>query len=296
MVFVWMGEQAPAPIEEDVPPEYFDNKSMLIFSAEIWPVGWGVALENGTGDAHAQYLHRDSVRNLLSPTSGIMGPVGRRRKIVNGRAAVDEAIYGAGGRGRRDGRSRSGSPWQKRHFPTLNATWPKRRRRLAISWLGWLARKRAGDKNLFADLPEEWRGGNHLPSMFRGNRGMNTWTRMDVPVTEKVSRQVYTKAVRPGSWVGRVYERLHWETLGKWMQLVNFTAQDLHSIAPQRWDLPEYLSATDGQSRWRRLTLQARGMMDASEAKSIGDTPAEQFTNQRDTEAKRKLDREESKL
>ena len=38
MVFVWMGDGEPVPIEEDVPPEFFDGITLLLFNTEYWPV------------------------------------------------------------------------------------------------------------------------------------------------------------------------------------------------------------------------------------------------------------------
>ena len=72
MVFVWMGEEEPAPIEEDVPPEFFKDEGQLLYAWEVWPVNWRVAVENA-GDAHVPYVHRDSALVLLHPF-GIMGP------------------------------------------------------------------------------------------------------------------------------------------------------------------------------------------------------------------------------
>ena len=66
MVFVWMGEEEPAPIEEDVPPEFFTDEGQLLYAWEVWPVNWRVAVENA-GDAHVPYVHRDSALVLLNP-------------------------------------------------------------------------------------------------------------------------------------------------------------------------------------------------------------------------------------
>ena len=55
MVFVWMGRGAPAPIAEDVPPEFFEGDETIVMTAtRYWPVNWRVALENALeiGRAH----------------------------------------------------------------------------------------------------------------------------------------------------------------------------------------------------------------------------------------------------
>ena len=71
MVFVWMGENEPAPIEEDVPPEFFDDITTILFHTEYWPVQWNLALENG-GDAHVPYVHRNSFRQLQNPIRDVV--------------------------------------------------------------------------------------------------------------------------------------------------------------------------------------------------------------------------------
>ncbi|MDA1216103.1 MAG: hypothetical protein O2812_04435 [Chloroflexi bacterium] len=86
--------------------------------------------------------------------------------------------------------------------------------------------------------------------------------------------------------MGRVYERLHFRLIGRWMQATNFSSQDFQAVAPQRYDTPEYLPSTDShQVLWRRLILQARGMMNVKEAHGVADTPAEEFSYDRQQEA-----------
>ena len=132
------------------------------------------------------------------------------------------------------------------------------------------------------ECPEEWLIGHHLPASFRNDHKTDMYTRNSVPVTAETTRQIYFKAVRPGSWVGRLYERTHYRLYGRWMQVTNFSNQDRRAVASQRFDTPEYLSATDShQVVWRRLLLQARGMMAPEEAQAIEDTPAEEFSYRR---------------
>ncbi len=76
------------------------------------------------------------------------------------------------------------------------------------------------------------------------------------------------------------------------MQVTNFNIQDFRVVAPQRYDTPEYLSATDShQLLWRQLVLQARGMMSPEEAQQVADTPAEEFSFQGQEEAGREPER-----
>ena len=78
MVFVWMGEEAPAaPIEEHVPEEFFEERSLILYRTTTWPVDWRVALENSM-DSHVFYVHRDSL-SLLS--RGPQDPYARTSQI-----------------------------------------------------------------------------------------------------------------------------------------------------------------------------------------------------------------------
>ena len=278
MVFIWMGDEEPAPIEEDVPPEFFDDYTLLMFYTEYWPVNWNVALENGV-DAHVPYVHRNSFRQFMFPVSPA-GPRGSRNSIINGRAVVPKfAGGGAGSIGNSDGRR-----FKKVFFPALNAMWPKRELRYWFNWMFIPAARRQARKSAW-DAPEEWTGGHHLPGMYRGDQKNNLYTRNAVPVTEELSRQVYFKAVRPKTRLGRVYERLHFWLSYRWVMFVNFSTQDFRVVGPQRYDAPEYLSATDShQVLWRRIILQARGMMPPEEAKAVAYTPAEEFSFDRQEE------------
>jgi phenylpropionate dioxygenase-like ring-hydroxylating dioxygenase large terminal subunit len=291
MVFVWMGNEAPAPIEEDVPPEFFDSDSHILFFDEIWPAQWNVALENG-GDAHVPYVHRDAARNFMVAMRPISGPYGGRQKMINGRAIVTGVLTGRTGGGSSSAGvtpvkqpTKKGNLWQRTYFPQLDAYWPKHRRRLLWMWLfkpgGWTTPPTVYSNE---NVPEEWQGGHHLPSMYRGNRGESFFTRACVAITEKTSRQIYYKAVKPRSWIGLVYEKIHWKLWAKWSQ-ANFSSQDFVAVEPQRYDTQEMLSATDiHQVLWRRLVLQARGMMTLDEAAGMEETPAEEFSHDRQRE------------
>ena len=58
MVFVWMGDGEPAPLEEDIPPEFFDDVTMILFHTEYWPVQWNLP-------RYGRYLSSKSVTPTL---------------------------------------------------------------------------------------------------------------------------------------------------------------------------------------------------------------------------------------
>ena len=119
LVFIWMGEGTPAPIEEDVPPEFFGGNDTLVLTVERqWPVNWRVALENSL-DSHVMYVHRNAILMIKEPLVQF-GRLGNRARIVNDRACIgymtDTPTIG------------------QEFYERLNAHWPKTnwRRLLAL--------------------------------------------------------------------------------------------------------------------------------------------------------------------
>jgi phenylpropionate dioxygenase-like ring-hydroxylating dioxygenase large terminal subunit len=274
MVFVWMGDGEPAPIEEDVPPEFFDDTTQLLFTEEYWAVQWNLALENG-GDAHVPYLHRNSFRHGMRQI-GWVPPIPGPQEIVNGRAVVSKARGGGGG----PRRGYTG-PYQ-RYFPTLDAKWPKHRWRLLWTWIFEPALKREAALPPW-DAPHEWAHGHHLPCMYRGVHKRDMYTRNSIAVTENLSRQIYFKATRRKSWLGRAWEVAYFKLYWRWSMITNFSKQDYRAVNPQRYDTPEHLSPTDiHEVMWRRLVLQARGMMQSREVDAIPVTEAEKTSYELD--------------
>lgn len=260
LIFIWMGEGEPVPIEEDVPPEFFEGGDMMVFTKiGHWPVNWRVALENSL-DAHVVYVHRNSLMMLQEPIVQF-GPVGNRPRTVNDKSAIGYMTHAP-------------KPGQE-FYPRLNGYWPKTEWRKL--WL-WLFRwNRSSPTKLWSNYPpfngnEEWdmhtfidgkrarAGGHHLPSMFRFDFGTHMLTRACVPIDENNTQIVYYHAVRRKG-IGRLLHNMYYYGFYRWAMYGNFSMQDYRVMAPQRYDLPEILSSTDAQIvAWRKLLLKARGM------------------------------------
>jgi nitrite reductase/ring-hydroxylating ferredoxin subunit len=259
LVFVWMGQGAPGPIEEDVPPEFFEGPETLVFqSIRYWPVNWRVALENAL-DSHVTYVHRNAVLQLVEPILNF-GPLGYRPRFVKDRAVIGYLL---------DDPTRRPS---REFYPGVSGFWPTHRWRHLWTW----AFRRRVSRNSTAppfNAEEEWgmhtiidgrrvrSGGHHLPSMFRFNMGAFMYTRCCVPVDENVTRVIYYHSVRRMSAAGRLWSTFHFHAFGNWLLNINFSTQDYRVMAPQRYDTPEKLSGTDAEViAWRKLLLKARGM------------------------------------
>ncbi|MBM3940483.1 MAG: Rieske 2Fe-2S domain-containing protein [SAR202 cluster bacterium] len=260
VVFVWMGENAPAPIEEDVPPEFFDRESMVQTAWRYWDLNWMIALEN-TGDAHNMfYVHRNSFRMLRNRLGGRpRTPIGYRVEIVNNKS-VKRLREGSGGANEAFYAGPDGKlPYQLYH-PRVNGKWPKHRVRLLWAWFfDWMdgtKKRRSRFKN-----PSDWEG-QRLPGMVRNNHHTHMYTRWGVPVDKDLTRVVYFFTSRPRNVFGRLYDRLTFNIGLNWMIHFNFSDQDYDAMRSCRYELPEYLSSTDNPVIGLRklVTEHARGI------------------------------------
>src|SRR5258708_32660860 len=66
LVFVWIGEGPPAPIEQDVPEEFFDEETLILIGQGDWRGKWGGAPEKPMGSA----------ANYVPPNPGVGAPRG----------------------------------------------------------------------------------------------------------------------------------------------------------------------------------------------------------------------------
>ena len=281
MVFVWMGEGDPAPIEEDVPPEFFREDGIMMYAWEVWPVNWRQAVENAA-DAHVPYVHRDAMLVLMNPMFQ-RGPVGARSKIVNGRGAPSTPPQPrAGQSGAQEPRFEAK---YRHYFPELGSEWPKHWWRGLWTWaFRWSGKRRYKNEPLYSN--EEWlspggRSLHHTPAMVRLDYRTHLYTRANVPIDENTTRQIYIHYARGTTWLARLYEKLHFHIWHRWAMYSNFSVQDFRAAGPQVYDSVEYLSATDSHLVVvRRMFSNGRGLV-----KHDSDiTPAEEFSHERQRE------------
>ena len=274
-VFVWMGEGEPSAIEEDVPPEFFQNDEELRVNhtARYWHCNWMVALENQSDAHNCFFVHRDALIQLRSRFGGRpRTPVGYRSRIVNGKAAIngDSSRYGVRV-GASPGRGGSAAyyagedgkvPYQM-YYPRVNGVWPLHRKRLLWTWFfEYFDRKNMGKARF--DTPEEWSNGMHLPGMqrlFFGGPGV-IYTRWCVPVEPNLTRVVYFRGRRVRSLLGRFYDQLAYHLYRNFLFHYNFSDQDYDAMRSTQYQLPEYLSSTDSHvvAQRRLVTEYGRGI------------------------------------
>ncbi len=260
LVFVWMGNGKPVPVENEIPPEFFEGgETALFISARRWDVNWRVALENSL-DSHVMYVHRNALLQLMEPYQQF-GRTGYSPRIVNGRAAI--------------GYLRDPPRTGREFYPGLDDYWPKTEWRRLWLWIFAWRNARIRNSRPFLEDNEEWgmhtrvdgryvrSAGHHLPSMFRFDFGGQMFTRFCVPIDAETTRVFYIHAARRKTRLGRALRAAYYHLFRNWALNINFSTQDYRVMAAQDYDAPEMLSASDGQLvRWRRLLLTARGMPD----------------------------------
>jgi len=280
IVWVWMGEGEPAPIEEDVPEEYFDSRVHVFFNERIyWRTNWEVGLEN-TMDAHVQYLHRDYLMTLLGGDG-----------VSPGRGGGGGRPYFTGygfliGRGRaRPAPSSNPSHNGAARRPARQAVyaegwkWPKHDRRRFWSWLFKPLFYLFGARGPVMKQ-ERWLSGHQLPGMVHGGRAIESapprglfflrpwkvsgdsnisfglYTRYCVPVEEWRTRVWYMHPVLARTRLILAWNWLVYWTWARWSCDYNFSQQDMSVMLNLRYERPEKLSSTDAEVvQWRRLVV-----------------------------------------
>jgi phenylpropionate dioxygenase-like ring-hydroxylating dioxygenase large terminal subunit len=272
VVFVWMGDGEPAPVEEDVPEEFFRNDITLFFNDRIyWKTNWEVALENSM-DSHVQYLHRDNLGALLG-TEGVSpggGSSGLRPRF-SGNGMVGSGAPAA---------PLPGQPVRKQSIYPEGWLWPKHLYRQYWAKIFSPMFYALRVKNPTMTDPNLWVGGHHLPGMFRAGgstvappqvtgtllsrvlkfRGgaslFGLYTRQTVPVDEWLTRVWYHHSVVTRNWQEKAWAFFVYFTWGRWHSEYNFSQQDMSVMLHQVYDAPEKLSGTDAEVvQWRKLVV-----------------------------------------
>jgi phenylpropionate dioxygenase-like ring-hydroxylating dioxygenase large terminal subunit len=251
-VFVWMGDTAPAPIEEDVPPEFFEPESTLICSTyTYWRSNWLIAIENQNDAHNCDFVHRNSVKQFLGFFRGrSRTPLSPKSEIINDRAVVikgraHQNYYGPG------------DPSRAMYYPGVDGVWPLYRlRRLWHPFFNRMGKGRMRREDY--DTPAEWASAHHLPSAVRVNYGRHMYTRYAVPVEANLSRIVFYHMRRLPTKFARLKERVYFFLIHNWLQNYNFSAQDNHVAAPCRFWTQENLSPTDSHLIMLRRLIRER--------------------------------------
>jgi len=235
IVFIWMGEGEPVPLEKGIPEEFLEPGTQVLHWVNTWQTNWRPALEN-VSDSHFRPLHKNAVRVLMRPFPPPAWPSGRGAPEI-----MNDHRLRAGGQSDQApamGTARKAPADPCQYYPGVDAKWPFHNYRRFWTWIfDWGEKRRLRKPYL---VSPEWGPGQHLPGMFRQNYWTHLFTRWVVPIDEESSRLFYFHAARPSNWLGRLYERLHFNLIGSWLQNKNSPSRMARALAwrtTTRWSI-----------------------------------------------------------
>ena len=241
IVFVWMGQTQPVPIEEDMPKEFFDKNFIVHTYSKVWPINWSITIEN-SGDSHNSYIHRFRMRRLLNMEAFRQLPA-----YWSGTRVVGETENSMG-------IAPTVHAPQQAYFPLMDATWPKH------VWFRPLKAWRRGVKT-FTGKPytNEYR----LPSLTLVDTRNRVHCRWAVPMDENYS-MMFTFGIMNGrTWWDRFFSRIYFQTMWRYFQIKGIN--ELEDLPVQRFDrldpsAPQKLGTNDRAIiHWRRkMPLKSR--------------------------------------
>jgi phenylpropionate dioxygenase-like ring-hydroxylating dioxygenase large terminal subunit len=270
-VFIWMGKGEPAPIEHDVPPEFFETNSatVLLTSYTYWQCNWILAIENQNDSHNGFYAHRNSLMQLTKRRGRARTPVGPRSKLLHDRALIPLM------KNQNHYTDETGAEPYQLYYPGVDGRFPigPWRRWVWALFTPWYrllnsaARASYKSSEEWGELPGAslW----HLPSMVRVNFGQFAYTRAAVPVTENVSRIVYFHhRPRARTPIGRALQIVWYYVYFNWWLHYNFSSQDGAIAAPCRYWTEENLAPTDSHLVLLRklITERSRDILRRSDA------------------------------
>ena len=232
LVWVWIGDGEPVPLEEDVPEEFLDPTTTIFTDVREWPINWRPLIENAI-DGHAPYVHRNSVLGILYG----LGALGQKLTPTLTREGKGISLL------------KGPLPSYQQDYPGLGR-FPRRYRRKTWIRLFYLARWRK------IPLAKMYTQEIVLPGITRISYPKHMYIRWGVPVDEGSVRNFYWHTIK-GSPAWKFWFGLCYCLFRRWAMNVNFSEQDRTIICHQNYEAPEKLSWTDAVViQWRKLLLQ----------------------------------------
>lgn len=193
IVFVWMGQTDPVPLEDDLPPPLLDPKftGRRYMRTKVWEVNWTEPVLQGI-DFHEYYLHRwVNFWRLINWRMGFFRP----KPVYQGNVRVADERENAAG-------FRVGPPAMgQAYFPALNSKWP-----VHVWWRKLPGRARRG------------RGGQQAEGIVAGGKyaqlpciiyfgGEVIQMRWNVPLDEDHTRVwTFTPVLKAKTALGRLFQ------------------------------------------------------------------------------------------
>jgi phenylpropionate dioxygenase-like ring-hydroxylating dioxygenase large terminal subunit len=252
LVWIWMGDQNPVPLEEDLPPELRDHDNATFMDIQVWRANWRVVTENTDG-YHAPILHRRSLPRTL-----YMDWVAWRK------IGVVEM---------EDGKGLVFVSWnapERAEYPGLgewprNSWWERAARNV------FRARMAKGAPMILADGRQAFVTEDiHLPGWRRVRvRRHTVFIEWAVPIDEQSTRHFLWDAINTSGMEGKIeaakarlkmwlFRNLIYPTYWKWAYNKRYVGQDKRVLESLK-EGPERLQSNDiGIIAWRRLAARSR--------------------------------------
>jgi phenylpropionate dioxygenase-like ring-hydroxylating dioxygenase large terminal subunit len=65
VIWVFLGDEAPPPLEDNVPSEFLDERVTVVGRHRVWKGNWRLAVEGALDPSHSFYLHRFALLNTF---------------------------------------------------------------------------------------------------------------------------------------------------------------------------------------------------------------------------------------
>ena len=247
LVFVWMGAGPPmVPVEEDIPEELLRDDVLMMGWFHRRYGNWRFGVENAIDEAHARFLHRDSVQHKWR-----QAPAWTDIKVVE--TPDQKWIY------RRVDWSQTYADYEGL------GTWPKKR------W--WRkdrnARQQRTRQKTLQVIPEGARGGSaRLPCIFRPAGWpypMVVSYEWHVPIDRENEMYGQMMCRFTKNPISRLIFRLKYLLFHRWVGQWRFNSQDGSMVAAMTENMKsERLMRPDSSiTGWRKMVeRQARGQVD----------------------------------
>ena len=252
LVWIWMGDQTPVKLDEDLPPELGDRTTATFMDVQVWHANWRVVTENTDG-YHAPILHRRSMPRTLYMDwvawrkIGVVETEDGKGLIFVSWNAPEIAEYPGLGK------------WPK------NAWWERLARKL------FRARMSRGTPITIADGRQGFITEDiHLPGWRRVRvRRRTVFLEWAVPIDERTTRHFLWDVIKTSDVRGKLeaikvqmkiwtFRNLIFPIYWKWAYNKQYVGQDKRVLETLK-EGPERLQSNDiGIVAWRRLAVKSR--------------------------------------
>ena len=246
LVWVYVGDEPPPPVEADIPDEFLRPDTVVVGRITVQPGNWRYACENGYDAGHAAYLHRHGTPETVFRDAAAWR---RIRPYRDERGILVRGVTGGG---------------QREDYPGLG-TWPPQR-----FW------KRPGGRHETSiRLP----GILRIKAPDQPHARWVWWTPVDRDHYRML--QFFT---RPARGLDALRFRLGYALVRRPLHHVLFNNQDVRMVRLTPESAPERLYRPDvAITAWRRLCEHARGQ--PAPATSLDDELARLAAEQAEDEA-----------